>query len=139
MTAQLAFVYSPAAAGGQSWRGEDGQGGELAAIRDAVAHLTAKEVCFELNIGKSALSDAMAERTNEAGQTKRWAGEWTHVLVAMLMRRGDETSIAIIRKIIASRAIGTPFVVEENDVTDADVLAAERVIAAAKRRKARTP
>jgi len=58
---------------------------ELEAIRAAVNYLGLKEVAFELDVSGSALSDALNARDR-----KRWAGEWTHVIHAMLVAKRDD-------------------------------------------------
>lgn len=125
---QLALVYKPATTGQQLHEAE------LAIIADGVACVGLKAFADELGVSRQAVSDAQAERDR-----KRWASEWTHVLIVMLMRRGDAAAVSIVRRLIEHRAMGTPFfVVDESDVmTDAEVAAAERAAEKAKRQRRR--
>lgn len=123
---QFSFVFNPAANGAEAWQVE------LEALRDAVSLLTVKELAHQLDLDRSAIDDALAERDN-----KRWASRWTHVVRAMLMHRADKAALDILERIIDAQAIGTPFIVDQVDYSDAEVEAAKRVVATAERRKDR--
>lgn len=123
------FAAAPVSAGRETWEVE------LDALREAVALLTAKEVCFTLDIGPSALSDATAERDR-----KSWPCRWKHVVCAMLLKRGDEPALDVYRRIVAAPIPDyAPFAVvdSDEDATDEEVAAAERFVERAKRRRAR--
>lgn len=98
MTPQLSFVYGPTAAGAESWEAE------REALRAAIALLGPKEVAYALDVGGSALSDALNERDR-----KRLAGEWSHVVIAMLMARGDDIAIGALRTLVNARMGLAPF------------------------------
>lgn len=102
MSPQLSLMYRPSHAGREAWQVQ------LEALRAAVAHLSAKEVSYELDVSCSQLSDAMAERDR-----KRWAGEWTLVVLAMLEAKHDEVADSLARAIIESHAALSAFVLEE--------------------------
>lgn len=113
MTAQLMLVYAPAAEGSQTWSAE------LDVLREAVALLGLKEVCHEVN--RTLLCDAMAERDR-----KRWAAEWTHVIIAMLTRRADELAGDVLHALARARmGIAALDVVESLQLTHEE----ERVLA----------
>jgi len=123
---QLALVYKPATTGEQLHHDE------LAIIADGVACVGIKALADELGVSRQMVSDAQAERDR-----KRWASEWTCVLIVMLMRRADTTAVEIVRRLIEHRTMGTPFLVidEADAVTDAELAAAERVVERAKRNR----
>jgi len=113
MTPQMSLAYSPSYTGGESWKNE------LEAIRSAVHYLGLKEVSFALDVSGSAVSDALNERDR-----KRWAAEWTHVLIAMLVRKGDDIAESMILAIEQARVAITPFVIEERKALTPEQLAA---------------
>lgn len=102
MSAQLSIAYKPSYAGGEAWQRQ------LLVLRTVVEHLGRKEVAFELDISGSQLSDSLNERDR-----KRWAAEWTHVVLAMLAMRRDETSRALLRQVAESGMAVTDLVVDE--------------------------
>ncbi len=114
MSPQLSLVYGAAHVAGETWALE------LEALRAAVSHLGLKEVCDVLDVNRSGLSDAMNERDR-----KRWAAEWTHVVIAMLVRRNDEIALDLVKQIVGARAAATPYFVEER----VDLTAEELVVA----------
>lgn len=126
MKAQLSLVYNPSTAGREAWLAH------LEVLRSAVSHLGLKEVSFAIDVSGSMLSDALNERDR-----KRWAGEWTLVIQAMLRNKYDPIAFDLLHK-VASTGIGcTPFCVQEEDeITPEDEAVWQRV-EAAKRRKAR--
>jgi len=110
---QLSLTYDASFVGHETWTKQ------LEVIRLAVAHLGLKEVCFELDVSGSAVSDAMNERDR-----KRWAAEWTHVVVCMLQKRGDATSIGFVRQLYGVALEPTTFVLDEaHELTDAEIVA----------------
>lgn len=109
MSPQLSLTYDPRTTGSETWLRQ------LEAIRLAVNHLGAKEVSFALDISGSMVSDALNERDR-----KRWAAEWTHVVVAMLIKRGDEAALGLVRQIFEAALEATPFLLD----TDAELAAA---------------
>lgn len=125
---QLALTYKPSHAGHEGWLIM------LEALRCAVAHLGQKEVCFELDVAKSTLSEALNEKND-----KRWAAEWTCKLLAMLTVRGDSDCARLGLSILDALAAMMPcyVVADANDEpTPAEIAAAESVLAKAKRRAA---
>ncbi len=113
MTAQLSLVYRPGHVARDAWQAQ------LDALRAAVSYLGAKEVAFELDVSGSLLFDALAERDR-----KRWAAEWTLVVLAMLEARRDEVAEGITRRILETSAVLSPFVLEERKELSAEELAA---------------
>lgn len=128
---QFSFVFNPLANGAETWQAE------LDALKTAVSLITVKELAHQLDVTRSAIDDALAERKTENGTEKRWASKWTHVLCAMLMQRGDQAALDALEKIVEAHTLGTPFIVDELDYSDAEVEAAQRVVDNAKRRRAR--
>lgn len=126
MTGQLSLIYAPSHAGGVAWRSQ------LESIRAAVNYLGLKEVAFELDVSGSLLCDALNERDR-----KRWAGEWTHVVKAMLVAKRDDIASKLLRQLVEGDVANTPFAVDDSEITEAEIAAAEAVIASAKRRGAR--
>ncbi|MGN6107265.1 MAG: hypothetical protein ACTHU0_19310 [Kofleriaceae bacterium] len=110
---QLSLAYRPGHVGREAWSKR------LEAIRAAVSHLGLKEVSFELDVSGSALSDALNERDR-----KRWAAEWTSVLLAMLQARHDEFSDDLARAILEPEAGLTAFALEERKELTPEQLAA---------------
>ena len=101
---QLRLTYSPCTEGGEAWLAQ------LEILRAVVAHLSPKEVLFELNINKSTLSEALSESND-----KRWAARWTHVVKAMLARRYDETAVDLLQRLCESDLATTPHTLGEPD------------------------
>lgn len=105
----------------------------LLALDNAVTHLGLKEVTFKLNVAKSTLCDALKDRND-----RRWAQEWTLTVLEMLVDQYNETSNQLARAILDAQAMVTrrfEIVAVDEGPTDAELEAAERVIAAAKRRR----
>lgn len=124
---QLDLTYRPAHTGHEGWLVL------LEALRSAVAHIGQKDVCYELDVAKSTLSEALGEKND-----KRWAGEWTCKVLAMLTQRGDDESKRYGRAIVESVVAMMPcFVVAEADdePTSEEIEHAERVLAKARKRK----
>jgi len=132
---QFSFVFDPKSNGDETWEVE------RTALRDAIALLSLKEVAFQLDVNRSAISDAIDERKTENSNgnvtEKRWAARWTHVIRAMLMKRGDKASLDIVERLVDAHTIGTQFIVDDPDYSDEEVEAAQRVVDSAKRRRAR--
>lgn len=104
-------------------------------IDNAVHHLGLKEVVFKLNVAKSTVSDALGDKND-----RRWAQEWTLVVLEMLVNQYTETSNQYAKAILDAQAALTrrfEVVALDEGPTDAEIEAAERVLAAAKKRKAR--
>lgn len=124
---QLPFAYEPGDAGRRAWLSM------LEVIRAAVNHLGPKHVEHELDISKSTLSEALNEQRD-----RRWAAEWTHVVIAMLDRQHTAASDDFVRRILeAQAALSTRFVVADrcDEPTPEEVAAAERVLAKVRGRK----
>ncbi len=124
---QLPFGYKPSYAGREAWLVM------LEALRAAVTHLGSKEVVHELDVNKSTLSEALNEKSD-----KRWAGEWTHIVLAMLDAQHTKSSEELAKRILdAQVALSTRFAVVDASAepTPEEIAAAERVLAKAKARK----
>lgn len=105
----------------------------LAAIDDAVTHLGLKEVTFKLNVAKSTLCDAMHDRND-----RRWAQEWTLTVLEMLADRYSETSNQFAKAILDALAVITrrfEVVLADDEPSDAEIAAAERLLASARKRR----
>lgn len=89
MNQQMSLVYRPSHLAAEAWKQE------VEALRSAVAYLGLKEVAFEVDVSGSSISDALNERDR-----KRWAGEWTQVIQAMLAAKGDDLADELSRAII---------------------------------------
>jgi hypothetical protein len=114
LTAQLSLAYRPAHVGREAWLVQ------LEAIRAAVYHLGHKEVAYELDVAGSYLSDALNERDR-----KRWAAEWTLVVLAMLEQRRDGVSDALQLRILAASTELSPYTLAERIELSAEDLLAE--------------
>jgi hypothetical protein len=104
-------------------------------VENAVNHLGQKEVTFKLNIAKSTLTDALRDR-NDRGLRL----EWTLAVLELLRDQYTEIANQHMLAILDALAVVTRRfeVVAINDgPSDAEIEAAERVIAEAKKRKAR--
>jgi hypothetical protein len=99
---QLGLVYQPSYSGNEAWLLQ------LEVLRAAVTHLTPKEVCDQLDISKSQLSQAVNEQAD-----KRVAAEWVHVIKAMLSKRYDDGSQELLRKLCELDMTVTPFAIGE--------------------------
>jgi hypothetical protein len=107
----------------------------LAALDDAVTHLGLKEVTFKLNVAKSTLCDALHDR-NE----RRWAQEWTLVVLEMLSDRYSDTGNQFAKTILDAQAAVTrrfEVVSIDDGPTDEEIEAAERLLSRARKRRAR--
>lgn len=127
MSPQLSLGYEPGYVGADAWRHQ------LEAIRSAVNHLGLKEVSFALDVSGSMLSDALNERDR-----KRWAAEWTHVVLAMLSRRaGDQIAESLVRLIAETAILTTQLALEGEAEISRDELAVAMAAIAKLRRKGR--
>lgn len=126
MNAQLSLVYSPATVGADAWSAQ------LEAIRAAVNHLGLKDVAYTLDISGSGLSDALNERDR-----KRWAAQWTHVVLSMLnARRGDEIAQQLKRTIAGAALVAAELELAGDDsISDDEMKAALAAIANTRRSK----
>ena len=100
--------------------------------RDAVTHLGLKEVTFKLNVAKSTLCDALKDRND-----RRWAQEWTLVVLEMLVDLYTDTGNQFAKAILDAQALVTRrfVVVDDEEVSAAEIAAAERVLAIARKRR----
>lgn len=123
---QLALGYKPAHVAKSAL--ED----LLAALQQAVLHLGLKEVTYELDVAKSTVSEALSGNSD-----RRWAHEWTLTVLAMLSARHNETCDRLARNIHDAEAAVSPrfSFVERDEFSDEEIAAAERVLAAARKRK----
>ncbi len=114
---QLALAYRPAYLGHEAWLVA------LEALRGAVAYLGPKEVMFELDISKSTLSESLNEQNH-----KRWAGEWTYIVLAMLDARHEDAGDRHAKAILdALASVSTRYIVDEvRDLTPEEQLAGFR-------------
>lgn len=104
-------------------------------IDNAVHHLGLKEVVFKLNAAKSTVSDALGDKND-----RHWRQEWTLTVLEMLADRYSETSNQYAKAILDAQAALTrrfEVVSIDDGPSNAEIEAAERVIAAAKRQKTR--
>lgn len=126
--AQLALVYKPAATAEQLYIMERG------ILSEGVAHVGLKKFADEIGVSRQLVSDSVEERDR-----KRWAAEWTHVLIVMLTRQGDEIARDIVQRLIGVRAINTQFVVTDVDdePSPEEEQAIERYAEKVKRRRKR--
>lgn len=130
MSAQLSLTYRPAHLGGEAWQRQ------LAVLRSVVDHLGRKEVAFELDVGGSALSDALAERQGSDGRKRRWYAEWTAVVTAMLALRNDETAGNLLKQLLECATENTALVVDEAiDLTPEESSAVENFVGQLLRRR----
>jgi hypothetical protein len=106
----------------------------LSALDDAVTHLGLKEVTYKLDVAKSTLCDALHDRND-----RRWAQQWTLVVLEMLSARRTATSDQFAKAILDAQAAVTArfVVVEDDEVTAEEIAAAERVLELARKRKRR--
>lgn len=126
---QLPFAYKPGDAGRESWLAM------LEVIRVAVQYLGPKDVTDELDINKTTLSESLNEQRD-----RRWAAEWTHVVIAMLDAQHSPAGDDLVKRILdAQTALSARFVVVDasDEPTPQEVAAAERVLAKVKSRKSR--
>lgn len=124
---QLPFAYKPGDAGRESWLAM------LEAVRAAVNYLGPKNVTDEIDINKTTLSEALNEQRD-----RRWAAEWTHVVIAMLDRQHNAAADELIKRLLdAQVALSTRFIVVDasDEPTASEIEAANRVIAKVKARR----
>lgn len=105
----------------------------LSALDDAVTHLGLKEVTFKLNVAKSTVCDALKDRND-----RRWAQEWTLVVLGMLADQYSETSNQFAKAILGEDdfepARHRRLCIDDGPTLE-EIAAAERVLAAAKKRR----
>lgn len=124
---QLPFAYKPGAAGREAWLAM------LEAIRAAVSFLGPKDVQDELDINKTTLSEALNEQRD-----RRWAAEWTHIVIAMLDRQHTAAADEMVKRILeAQAALSSRYTVVDasDEPTPQEIAAAERVLAKVRSRK----
>lgn len=105
----------------------------LLVLDNAVTYLGLKEVAFKLDIAKSTLCDALKDRND-----RRWALEWTVKVLEMLRDQYTETANQFSRSILDIQSAVTrrfEIVAIGDEPTDAEIEAAERMVARTKRRK----
>lgn len=105
----------------------------LSALDNAVSYLGLKEVTFKLNVAKSTLCDALKDRND-----RRWAQEWTLVVLGMLADSYNDTSNQFAKEILDALASVTrrfEVVLADDEPSPEELAAAQRVIDRAKRRK----
>lgn len=110
----------------------DAWGALRSAIEDAVTHLGLKDVVYKLDVAKSTICDALHDRND-----RRWAQEWTVMVLRMLAARNTATSDQFAKAILDAQTVltGRFVVVEDEQVTPEEIAAAERVLAIARKRK----
>jgi hypothetical protein len=104
-------------------------------LESAVLHLGHKEVVYKLNAQKSTVSDALGDKND-----RHWRQEWTITVLEMLRDRYTDTSNQFIKAILEAQAAVTrrfEVVALDDEPTDAEIEAAERLLARAKRRRKR--
>lgn len=104
-------------------------------IENAVMHLGQKEVVYRLNAAKSTVSDSLGDKND-----RHWRQEWTLTILEMLRDRYTETANQYIKAILDAQAAVTrrfEVVALDDEPTDAEIEAAERLLARAKRRRRR--
>lgn len=123
---QASLTFGPAYEGRQAWLAQ------LELLRAAVNHLVAKEVADQLDTNRSTLSEALNEQRD-----RRWAGEWIHIVKAMLKaRREDAVAADLLARISAADMAVTPLLkpLEMSDEEREDV---ECFLETRRKRKAR--
>ncbi len=124
---QLPFAYKPGDAGRQAWLAM------LEVLRAAVQYLGPKDVTDEIDVNKTTLSESLNEQRD-----RRWAGEWTHVVIAMLDRQHNAAADDLVKRILdAQAALSSRFTVVDagDEPTTEEIAAAERVVAKVRARK----
>jgi hypothetical protein len=125
---QLPFAYEPGDAGNRAWLAM------LEVLRGAVTFIGPKDFCDEADINKTTLSEALNEQRD-----RRWAAEWTHVLIAMLDRKHTPSSDEWVKRILdAQTALSTRFRVMDisDEPTPEEIAAAQRVLAKVSKKRA---
>ncbi len=104
----------------------------LSALDNAVTHLGLKEVVYKLNVAKSTVCDALHDRND-----RRWAQEWTLVVLEMLADLYSETGNQLARAILEAQAAATRrfYITDDDGPTPEEIAAAQRVLDAAKKRR----
>src|SRR5689334_5824128 len=105
-------------------------------LQNAVSHLGLKEVVFRLNAAKSTVSDALRDQND-----RHWRQEWTLVVLEMLSDRYSEASNQYAKAILDAQTVITrrfEVVALDDEPTDVEIEAAERLLARAKKRRSRT-
>lgn len=104
----------------------------LSALDNAVTHLGLKEVVYKLNVAKSTVCDALHDRND-----RRWAQEWTLVVLEMLADLYTETGNQLARAILEAQAAATRrfYITDDDGPTPEEIAAAQRVLDAAKKRR----
>jgi hypothetical protein len=108
----------------------------LSRLSTAVDFLGLKEVAFKLDVAASTLSNAKQDKND-----RRWAQEWTLTILEMLADRYDDTANEIARAIVHEQAQITrrfEVVAIDDETTDAEIAAAERVVSRLKKRRRAT-
>jgi hypothetical protein len=106
----------------------------LSRLSSAVDFLGLKEVAFKLDVAASTLSGAKQDKND-----RRWAQEWTLVVLEMLADRYDETANQIAKAILDEQALMTrrfEVVSRDEEPTAEEIAAAERLLLRAKKRRA---
>lgn len=99
---QTSIGFSPA------WTGRVAWDAQLEILRACVDHLTSKEVCDVIDIGKSMLSQALSPHHDKLVDPL-----WIHQIKAMLARRYDKVSQDLLRKLCEQDVAVTTLVVGE--------------------------
>lgn len=105
----------------------------LARIEDAVQHLGLKDVTYKLNVAKSTLCDALKDRND-----RRWAQEWTLVVLEMLADCYTDTANEFAKAILDAQAVVTrrfEVASKEDAMTDDEIATLERLSAKAKKHR----
>lgn len=105
----------------------------LTALDNAVSHLGLKEVTFKLNVAKSTLCDALKDRND-----RRWAQEWTLVVLEMLADSYSETCNQLAKTILDAQAMATrrfEVVAIDDESTPEEIATFERVLARQMKRR----
>jgi hypothetical protein len=124
--AQQALTFGPGYEGRQAWLAQ------LELLRAAVGHLVAKDVADQLDTNRSTLSEALNEQRD-----RRWAGEWTHTVKAMLAARHDDPVAAdLLHRICQSDTAAAPSVMTV-EMTDEEREDVECFLETRRRRKAK--
>lgn len=121
---QTELRFGAASSGREIWERQ------LEVLRTAVLHLSHKDVVDQLDTNRSTLSDALSERND-----RRWAGEWTPVVIRMLTERGDATSLDLLRQWADAALLGTPYEAME-PLTPSERAAMESIAKKSRRRAA---
>lgn len=124
---QTALAFGPAYEGRQAWEAQ------LELLRAAVSYLVAKEVCDQLDVGRTSLSEALNEQRDQ-----KWAAEWTHTVKAMLAAKQHDDPVAsdLLRRICQADNAAAPSVATL-EMTDEEREEVECFLETRRRRKAR--